>query len=344
MPLTLALFLVVGAIASSGYLLGKTGVIEERGILGTPPPPAPFVSSAEGAEVDQIAVLDAAPHGAFVSSNGTEADYSETPSLADTASLGNATLKDMGEPVGPAFDRSGMTTYKVQSGDTLSAIASYFGISVGTIASANPGVAANKLQIGEALNILPTSGVVYEAESGDNLETISNAFDIPADKITQFNPSVNFGALGVGTPIIIPGGNINNRLAGNSALPNFDSEFVMPANGYDWGILHNDNAVDIANSCGTPVVAAADGLVIPDDQIPDVTGGWNGGYGNFVLLEHAFGNGVRTRYAYLESVSVQVGDYVTQGQVIGLMGQSGEATGCAVHFGVIGAHNPFAKS
>lgn len=128
-----------------------------------------------------------------------------------------------------------------------------------------------------------------------------------------------------------------------AALPDLNADFVMPTHGHDWGILHNYNAIDIANSCGTPIVAAADGLVVPDRNIPDVLGGWNGGYGNFILIEHPFGNNVFTRYAHLEKMTVQIGDYVKQGQEIGLMGETGDATGCHLHFEVIGAENPFAK-
>ena len=148
-----------------------------------------------------------------------------------------------------------------------------------------------------------------------------------------------------GASVIIPGGKNLNRLAtGGASLPNFNDQFIMPANGYNWGILHHYNAVDIANSCGTPVVAAAEGLVTPDDATPENIDGWNGGYGNFVLIEHPFGDNVRTRYAHLKTISVQIGDYVKQGQVIGLMGETGEATGCHVHFEVYGAENPFAKN
>jgi len=341
MPLAVAVFLVVSALASGGLFIKKTGLTEERGVLGGPAPS--LLPSAQGAEIDQSAMVDAAPLAPFVVSGG-QGGSDPTVALADTVSTDDATVKDGGEPVGPAFDRSGMTTYKVQPGDTLSAIASYFGISVPTILSANPGMTVNRLKVGQSLNILPTTGVVYDSATGDTLQSIADAFGIPSSKITQFNPSVNFGMLDPGTPIIIPGGVLNAQLASAGALPNFDSQFIMPANGYDWGILHHYNAVDIANSCGTPVVAAADGLVVPDSEIPYTPGGWNGGYGNFVLIEHPFGNNVLTRYAHLEQVMVQIGDYVRQGQEIGLMGESGEASGCHVHFEVIGAHNPFAKS
>jgi len=78
--------------------------------------------------------------------------------------------------------------------------------------------------------------------------------------------------------------------------------------------------------------------------IESVVSGWNGGYGIYVLLEHP--NSTRTRYAHLQKVSVSVGDYVSQGDIIGYIGNTGNThgvTGCHVHFEVIGAKNPFAK-
>jgi murein DD-endopeptidase MepM/ murein hydrolase activator NlpD len=129
----------------------------------------------------------------------------------------------------------------------------------------------------------------------------------------------------------------------DKTLPNFNKEFVMPVTGYNWGVLHEYNAVDIAALCGTPVRAAAEGVVIPDPQNPDITDGWNGGYGNFILIQHPFGTGVETRYAHLQSATVKIGDYVQQGQEIGLMGETGAATSCHLHFEVIGAQNPFVK-
>lgn len=344
MPLTVAVFLVGACLFSGGLFVKKTGTVEVRGVLGGPSSPA-LLSNAEGAELyqpaavgmpgGQVAMVDAT-HGA----SGQGGVVTMGVALADTASV-----KDLGEPVGPAFDRSGTIAYTVQKGDNLSRIAAYFGISIDTIAAANPGLKANLLRIGQTLKILPTSGVIYSTQSGDTIESIADLFGIPQDKIMQFNGSVNFASLDPGTSIVIPGGKNLSRLAtGGASLPNYNSEFIMPANGYNWGILHHYNAVDIANSCGTPVVAAAEGLVIPDENTPDVIDGWNGGYGNFVLIEHPFGDNVLTRYAHLEKITVQVGDYVHQGDVIGLMGETGEATGCHVHFEVYGAQNPFAKS
>ena len=90
------------------------------------------------------------------------------------------------------------------------------------------------------------------------------------------------------------------------------------------------------------MVAAADGVVTKDDIFGSGVSGWNGGYGTFVLLEHA--NGTKTRYAHLRDVTVDIGDVVSRGQKIGTMGDTGNTesvNGCHVHFEVIGAKNPF---
>lgn len=129
--------------------------------------------------------------------------------------------------------------------------------------------------------------------------------------------------------------------ANSGSLPNFNSYFIMPAHGYDEGVLGNDNSVEIENSCGTAVIAAAGGVVVPDNNIENTANGWNDGYGTFVLVEHPFGNEIFTRYAHLTQTSVSVGDYVKQGQQIGLIGQTGNANTCELGFEVIGAKNPF---
>jgi murein DD-endopeptidase MepM/ murein hydrolase activator NlpD len=138
------------------------------------------------------------------------------------------------------------------------------------------------------------------------------------------------------------GGN-TARLQSGSTLPKFNGYFITPAQGQNSKVLDANNGVEIVNSCGTPVFAAADGVVVPDPQNTNSLGGWNGGYGNFVLIEHPFGNEIFTRYAHLQQSLVQIGDYVKQGQKIGLMGQSGGATNCELDFEIIGAQNPFGK-
>jgi murein DD-endopeptidase MepM/ murein hydrolase activator NlpD len=84
--------------------------------------------------------------------------------------------------------------------------------------------------------------------------------------------------------------------------------------------------VDILAPVGTPVRAAQDGRVVTAGH--DVT--LNGGYGNLVIIEHA--GGFTTRYAHLSVVRVAVGDAVSDGQVIGEVGMTGNVTAPQLHF------------
>lgn len=81
---------------------------------------------------------------------------------------------------------------------------------------------------------------------------------------------------------------------------------------------------DIANSYGTPIVAADGGKVIKAS--------YNGAYGNTVIVDH--GNNYSTMYAHLQSFNVSVGDTVTQGQKLGEMGSTGWSTGPHLHYEV----------
>ena len=75
------------------------------------------------------------------------------------------------------------------------------------------------------------------------------------------------------------------------------------------------------------------------DVLISKSSGWNGGYGEYVVIKHA--NGTQTLYAHMSGVSVSVGDHVDQGQTIGNMGSTGKSTGTHVHFEIRGARNPF---
>ena len=83
--------------------------------------------------------------------------------------------------------------------------------------------------------------------------------------------------------------------------------------------------VDFAGKLGSDVIAVASGVV--------VYSGRKDGYGNLVEIDH--GNGVITRYGHHHELKVEVGDFVKQGETIGLMGNSGRSTGPHVHLEVL---------
>lgn len=84
--------------------------------------------------------------------------------------------------------------------------------------------------------------------------------------------------------------------------------------------------IDISAAGGADIVAADSGTVILSSF------GYNGGYGNYVIISH--GNGITTRYAHCSDLCVSVGENVTKGQVIAKVGSTGSSTGNHCHFEV----------
>ena len=98
------------------------------------------------------------------------------------------------------------------------------------------------------------------------------------------------------------------------------------------GAMHT--GVDISAPKGTPVRAAADGVVL--------RAGWNGGYGKCVIVDH--GHGYQTWYGHLSRMDVIEGQPIRQGEVVGAVGSTGHATGPHLHYEVrVGATpvNPY---
>jgi murein DD-endopeptidase MepM/ murein hydrolase activator NlpD len=88
------------------------------------------------------------------------------------------------------------------------------------------------------------------------------------------------------------------------------------------GAMHT--GIDISAPIGTPVKVTADGIVIHAN--------WNGGYGRCVIVDH--GNGYQTWYAHLSRMDVVEGQEIRQGDIVGLVGATGRATGPHLHYEV----------
>jgi murein DD-endopeptidase MepM/ murein hydrolase activator NlpD len=97
---------------------------------------------------------------------------------------------------------------------------------------------------------------------------------------------------------------------------------VVSGFGMRWGRLHE--GIDIGCAYGTPNRAAAAGTVIHS--------GWLGGYGNLVVVDH--GNGLSTAYAHASALLVGVGQTVSQGETVSLVGSTGNSSGPHLHFEV----------
>lgn len=239
---------------------------------------------------------------------------------------------------------SQISIYTVQEGDTLSFIAQDYGVTVNTIIWANNLTNINYLKPGAELKIPPVSGVIHKVKSGETMSSIAKKYGVEQESILSYNLLPKVDQIQIGQEIIIPGGKMSSSGTATAQtsvvrfayLPDLGGFFAQPTTGYNWGRIHGRNGVDIANSCGTGVYAAAEGNV----ELA-MSSGWNGGFGRFLRVNHA--NGTKTLYAHLSKLLVSQSQYVQKGQLVAYMGTTGRSTGCHLHFEVHGAKNPLAK-
>lgn len=239
-----------------------------------------------------------------------------------------------------------IVNYRVKEGDTVSSIASQFGVSIDTIMWENNLKNPDAIKPMQLLRILPVTGVRVVVKRGETVKSLASKHQVDAQNIVDypFNSFVNdeIFSLAAGQELMIPDGIKPKeiiidtaRLAVRTVAPVpgvvGEGSFIWPTTGsisqrFSW--YHQ--AVDIAKADRPPIVAAARGTV--------VTAGWNsGGYGNYVIIDH--GNGTRTLYAHMVngSIVVKPGQVVSQGEKIGTMGSTGRSTGTHLHFEIIGS-------
>lgn len=239
-----------------------------------------------------------------------------------------------------------ISVYQVKEGDTISQIASMFEVSVNTIKWANG--LDRAIAPGDQLVILPISGIKHKVKSGGTITDIAKIYKADAKEIALFNGVSVDAELTTGQEIIVPNVDLEieepkkktiaKKSSGSStggSSSGTSSWMVKPTAGYRSQGIHGYNAVDLAAPVGTPIYAAAGGTVL----IAKADGGWNGGYGNYVVIKHA--NGAQTLYAHMNSVAITAGEKVSQSEKIGTVGNTGKSTGAHLHFEVRGAKNPF---
>lgn len=237
--------------------------------------------------------------------------------------------------------RTSVVTYRVQPGDTVLGIATKFGLQGTSLLWANEDLDANPdfLTVGQQLNILPIDGVYYTVSRGDTLSSVAKQFKVDEAAITGYAANgVTDGTLTAGQRLVIPGGakpeTQRQAVATYSAMAPAPEDAQTGSGAFAWplrgtlsqGYWAGHRAIDLATSTGTPVAAADAGYV-------SLVQSSNSGYGKMVIIDH--GNGYQTLYAHLSKISVEPGQAVARGEIIGSSGSTGNSTGPHLHFEVI---------
>jgi len=237
--------------------------------------------------------------------------------------------------------------YVVAEGDTISKVADLLDVSENTVLAANN--MKKSLTKDDVLFIPSVSGVEHAVTKGQTLQQIAKIYKVSTNDIVYCNGITSDSPLIVGDELTIPGGDVsvieNNKPTNKNtktskkkqSYPVYPSKnlagFINPVPGYRLSQgLHDGNAVDFAIKSGTPIHAAAAGKVIFAKM------GYNGGFGGLVIISHP--NGTKTLYAHQSKIAAQLGDQVSQGEIIGYIGSTGRSTGPHLHFEVKGAFNP----
>lgn len=252
--------------------------------------------------------------------------------------------------------------YIVKSGDTLSKIASFYGITSDTLRWVNDLSEANLIRPGDELIIPPGDGVLVTVKDGDDIEGLADKYRSNPQLIIENDYNVSLFppeyTLAVGMELFIPDGKPPEPPKKQYSPPKYTAiAYTPPSTNYgvtasrflSWPVAGSrgrltqcysgwHNGIDIADRGMPDLVASADGVVTfagcqsgscppPGVQI--------GGYGLAwtVMIDH--GNGFQSIYAHMNKIYVRSGQAVSRGQALGQMGQSGTAYGTHIHFMLI---------
>jgi hypothetical protein len=289
-------------------------------------------------------------------------DIQGAPAAEEMAFGGIPRLADVHTTI-PSRPRQEVIKYTVVEGDNVFGIAEKFGLQPYTVLWGNYFVLLDDphaLQPGQELNILPVDGTYHEWSQGEGLNGISAYYGVTPEDIINF-PGNNLDPATIGdfanpniepgTWLVIPGGHrefitwsaplgvtrenpASARVLGPGACDPISGgavgygTFIWPANnhylsGFDYAPSANHWGIDVAGNDGEGVYATDAGVV--------VYAGWNNyGYGNMIMIDH--GNDFQSLYAHLSGISVQCGQSVGQGDVIGTIGNTGRSSGSHLHF------------
>ncbi|MCL2196770.1 MAG: M23 family metallopeptidase [Treponema sp.] len=269
--------------------------------------------------------------GGYLSSS-EEAILEEESEHMTQISLESSVIEEM-EKAEP-FIKPNILLYNshiVESGENISSLAINFGLNQDTIISTNKIANTRLLQIGKVLKIPNQDGILHTVKSGETLSSISERYKSDSSAIQVANELFS-DKIVQGTDLFIPGAKLDWTM-----LQEINGDlFIWPVNGavtsfYGWrrdpfnrSRRHFHSGIDIRGSTGTPVRAAMAGRVSAV--------GYDNIFGNYIIINHH--SGYRTLYGHLNVIRTRTGVYVSQGERIADVGNTGQSTGAHLHFTV----------
>jgi len=229
--------------------------------------------------------------------------------------------------------------YTIKRGENYWQIARENGIDIDTIIGLNPYLKNLYAGLNEKIIVANRKGCLHIVQGDETLMDISNLYNVPIEKLRDVN-RINFikeyfYGLKKGDVLFIPDARPVILTKQMKHLYDLRNALQSPLGGAytsGYGVRIDPftrrrrfhNGLDIRVSIGTPVGAAADGVVI--------AAGWAGGYGKMIKIRHY--NGYTTLYGHLSRIYVRIGQRVKRGQIIGRSGNTGRTTGPHLHFTV----------
>lgn len=223
--------------------------------------------------------------------------------------------------------------YTVKSGDTISSITYKFGLSnISTLIAVNDISNVRYLKFGQKLRIPSVDGLLHTVSSSDTLESLSAKYHVTVEDILDIN-DLDSESLSVGQSLFIPGAKLDNKSLQKAmgelfswpikASWRLSSAFGSRSDPIS-GAASYHTGIDMACPQGTSIKAAMSGTV--------VYANWSNVFGNYVIIKHI--DGYQTLYGHMHKIKVKQGQFVSQGQEIGLVGNTGYSTGPHLHFTV----------
>ena len=221
--------------------------------------------------------------------------------------------------------------YTVRKGDTVSGIASRAGLrNFGTLLSVNNIDNARRISAGQTLRIPSTDGLLYTVKKNETLAGIAATHKVNVTALLDAN-DLTHETLSVGQKLFIPGASLSSfelrKALGELFIYPIMGRLTSPfgyRNDPFTGARSFHSGIDLAAPIGTSVKATLDGRIAET--------GFNRIFGNYVIITHD--RGYQSLYGHLSAIYVKRGQYVTQGAIVGAVGNTGYSTGPHLHLSI----------